>query len=109
MSLIKCKECGNSVSSKAEQCPKCGFVIKKKGGGCIVGFFKLIGGLIGAAIELIAATAYMSSNSKSDPIAELEAKCRTFSESIQNPEEKQSAYSSCVSAGKASLKAHGVN
>lgn len=59
MSLIKCKECGNPVSSKAEQCPKCGFVISKKGAGCIVGFFKLIGGLIGAAIGLIVATAYM--------------------------------------------------
>lgn len=109
MSLIKCKECGNPVSSKAEKCPKCGFVINKKGGGCIFGFFKLTGGLIGAAIGLIVATAYMSSNSKFDPITDLEAKCRTFSESIKNLEERQSAYSSCVSAGKASLKAHGVN
>lgn len=109
MSLIKCKECGNSVSSKAEQCPKCGFVINKKSSGCIVGFFKLIGGLIGGAIGLIAITAYISSNSKVDPISELEAKCRSFSESMQSTEEKQSAYSSCVSAGKASLKAHGIN
>lgn len=25
MALIKCKECGNEVSSKAESCPKCGY------------------------------------------------------------------------------------
>lgn len=27
MALIKCKECGNEVSSKAEACPKCGYSV----------------------------------------------------------------------------------
>jgi len=30
MSMQKCKECGNAISSKAESCPHCGNVIKKK-------------------------------------------------------------------------------
>ena len=32
MALIKCKECGSEVSSKADACPKCGVKIKKKTG-----------------------------------------------------------------------------
>ena len=39
MSLKKCKECGNLVSTKAEKCPQCGNPIKKKtsclGVGCL--------------------------------------------------------------------------
>lgn len=34
MALIKCKECGTEVSSKAESCPKCGAKVKAKGMGC---------------------------------------------------------------------------
>ena len=29
MALIKCKECGNSVSEKAKACPSCGAPVKK--------------------------------------------------------------------------------
>lgn len=46
MALIKCKECGTDVSSKAEACPKCGAKVKAKGMGCgtliAVGFFIFI-------------------------------------------------------------------
>jgi hypothetical protein len=37
MSLKKCKECGNEVSTKAASCPKCGAVLKTKVGcsGCL--------------------------------------------------------------------------
>jgi hypothetical protein len=35
MALIQCKECGEEISKKAEQCPKCGAPRKKK-----IGFFK---------------------------------------------------------------------
>jgi hypothetical protein len=34
MALIKCKECGNDVSSKALTCPKCGIRIARKPMGC---------------------------------------------------------------------------
>ena len=38
MALIKCKECGTEVSSKAENCPKCGAkVAKKMGCGTLIG------------------------------------------------------------------------
>ena len=30
MALIKCKECGNEISTKASSCPKCGAKIEKK-------------------------------------------------------------------------------
>lgn len=29
MALVKCKECGEEISSKADKCPKCGIKIKK--------------------------------------------------------------------------------
>ncbi|MDP8263688.1 MAG: DUF3862 domain-containing protein [Candidatus Ancaeobacter aquaticus] len=32
MAMKKCKECGKEVSSKAEACPNCGAVLKKKTG-----------------------------------------------------------------------------
>lgn len=32
MAIKKCKECSNEISTKAESCPKCGAVIKKKMG-----------------------------------------------------------------------------
>lgn len=46
MALIKCKECGHQISKKAESCPNCGAVLKKKRGniGC--------GGLIVVLIVL---------------------------------------------------------
>ncbi|MEZ0246057.1 MAG: zinc-ribbon domain-containing protein, partial [Methylophilaceae bacterium] len=34
MALIKCKECGTEVSSKAETCPKCGARVAAKPMGC---------------------------------------------------------------------------
>ena len=36
MALIKCKECGNDVSTQAQSCPKCGAVVakQKKPTGC---------------------------------------------------------------------------
>lgn len=30
MAIIKCKECGGEVSTKAKECPKCGAVVKRK-------------------------------------------------------------------------------
>ena len=44
MALIKCKECGNPVSGKAEKCPHCGVAVKRKTGGCAM-FVALFGGI----------------------------------------------------------------
>ena len=50
MALQKCKECGNQVSSSAENCPKCGAPVKTKR--MKVGWFGLIIILVGLGIML---------------------------------------------------------
>jgi ribosomal protein S27AE len=53
MSLIKCKECGNEVSSKAKSCPKCGAQVARKPIGCgsvIIFFFLLF--LVGIIVSI---------------------------------------------------------
>lgn len=109
MAMIKCKECGGEVSSKADACPKCGVRLKGKPSGCIVGFFKLIGGIVGAIIGLMVATSFLSSGDKRDPVQELESQCRALADSYSIESEKPTVYSSCVSSGKAALKSRGVN
>jgi hypothetical protein len=46
MALIKCKECGTEVSSKAVACPKCGAQVAKKSIGCGTIIVVLVLGLI---------------------------------------------------------------
>lgn len=109
VAMIKCKECGGEVSSKADACPKCGVRLKAKPSGCIVGFFKLIGGIVGAIIGLMVAISFLSSGDKRDPVQELESRCRALADSYSIESEKPTVYSSCVSSGKAALKSRGVN
>ena len=53
MSLIKCKECGNEISNKAQKCPRCGIPLSNNSNGntvrkilaFIFGFMLLIIGL----------------------------------------------------------------
>lgn len=54
MALIKCKECGTEVSSKAETCPKCGARVATKPMGCgtLVGVI-FLGGIVIAAFSSI--------------------------------------------------------
>jgi hypothetical protein len=42
MALIKCKECGNEVSNKAETCPKCGTRVARKPIGCGSAIFFIV-------------------------------------------------------------------
>lgn len=55
MALKKCKECGKEVSTKAESCPSCGAVLKKKTGFLtyiVAGFLILIVlGVIGSLMN----------------------------------------------------------
>lgn len=51
MSLKKCPECGEPVSSSAAACPKCGKPVKKGLSGCVVALLIVIG--IAAAIVII--------------------------------------------------------
>ena len=54
MALIKCKECGTEVSSKAETCPKCGarVVAKPMGCGTLIGVI-FLGAIIISAFSSI--------------------------------------------------------
>jgi hypothetical protein len=42
MALIKCKECGNEVSSTAKTCPQCGAQVARKPIGCLAGFVVIV-------------------------------------------------------------------
>jgi hypothetical protein len=58
MSLIKCKDCGNEVSKKAQSCPNCGAPLKRKSIGCFSGlliiFLVIVGiGIIGLIIPQV--------------------------------------------------------
>lgn len=69
MALIKCKECGAEVSSKAEACPKCGAKVADKPMGCgsILGFILL--GFIGLGIIGSFLSEPQSSSSTNAPAA----------------------------------------
>lgn len=54
MSLIKCKECNNEISSKAKTCPKCG-AKNKRPSGCL----NIVGGLF---LGFIFVSVYFASN-----------------------------------------------
>jgi hypothetical protein len=72
MGLIKCRECGNPVSTKAPLCPTCGAPAKKRMGcvtvvlGCTIGFVIL--GIILPAIRGDSSTKPTSSRSASNNI-----------------------------------------
>lgn len=60
MALVKCKECGTEVSSKAQACPKCGVRLAAKPMGC--------GTLIGVSVlGLIIISAFLSIFSAETP------------------------------------------
>lgn len=63
MALIKCKECGSEVSSKAETCPKCGARVAPEPMGC----GSLIGISLLVVIFLSVFSSLFSNNSSSDP------------------------------------------
>lgn len=76
MALIKCKECGTEVSSKAETCPKCGARVAAKPMGCgtLIGVI-FLGGIIISVFSSIfssgtgSVTPTPSTSSPSTPIA----------------------------------------
>ncbi len=110
MALIKCKECGNAISSKAETCPKCGLRLKpgpeaKSGSGCIVSLFKLVGGLAGAGIGLIVAVSFLSNQNSVTPMRQLEIRCEEASKTQPDGAERRSFYESCIAGGSLAIRA----
>lgn len=76
MAIVKCKECGSDVSSKALTCPKCGVTLRKKWSGCAtVTGAVLIGMMLLAVIGLFSqdyptSTSGTTSTAASKPAAE---------------------------------------
>lgn len=105
MALVKCKECGAQVSTKAAACPSCG-AKRKGGGGCIVGAGKLIGGLIGLGVAL-AFLAALTNKSEDDLLEELRTKCRAALNAAPAGTVVGS-YTDCVDAGTARLRERGL-
>jgi hypothetical protein len=107
--MVKCKECGGQVSTKAVACPHCGAKRKAQGGGCFVATGKLIGGLIGltVALALIAPMLNSSNKSSADPRQELRDFCRNAMKSYPGSDAAQQ-YDQCVETGTARLKERGV-
>lgn len=71
MALIKCKECGNEVSSKAKSCPKCGISFTKKKNGCLqylvlIFFIILAIGVINSKNQDYQPIAYSNYNQQKD-------------------------------------------
>jgi len=83
MALIKCKECGTEVSSKAETCPKCGARVAAKPMGCgtLIGVI-FLGGIIISVFSSIFSSGTgndTTSTTKSSPSSPV-------SETISSPE-----------------------
>lgn len=58
MSLIKCTECGNEVSTQAKTCPKCGAKVKK----LMSRLTKILLGGLGISILIVIATGQPATN-----------------------------------------------
>ena len=81
MSLKNCPECNNQISSKAESCPSCGCVLKKKskqygcGSGCAVVILILV--IIGAISSIMKDSTHSPSSSKTPSSSTYNASDRT--------------------------------
>lgn len=64
MAMIKCKECGAPVSTKADKCPRCGAPVKSKGSGCLAVVVTIFGlSLIGSILNSNVPSNGITSNS----------------------------------------------
>lgn len=109
MAMIKCKECGSDISSKAESCPKCGFKLKAQPAGCATAFINLVSAIIGILVFIWIIGSFSSGEVSRDPLKELETRCRDFSNAIPTVAARSSAYSSCISSGKDAFRSRGIN
>lgn len=109
MALIKCKECGNEISSKAETCPKCGVRLKpgpgaKSGAGSIISLFTLTGGLVGAVVGLVIAVSLLSNKNSVTPTRQLEIRCEEGSKTQPEGTERRAFYESCMASGSSIIR-----
>jgi RNA polymerase subunit RPABC4/transcription elongation factor Spt4 len=96
MAIVKCKECGNEVSTKASNCPKCGAKVKKP----VSWIGYLIAGAVGLAIIKVVVNDNSTSSDKKLDTTKSESiridpkeaqfqmdvlKIRALKESVKNP------------------------
>lgn len=95
MALIKCRECGNKVSSKAVSCPQCGASIKRKGIGCgtLVSFFMLLIIIAWAVTSVMSA---VEGNKPSALSSQQQEKITPVKPSVVTDKEEAGSYASLV-------------
>lgn len=86
MALIKCKECGNEVSSEAKTCPKCGAKVPKGMGLLSKIFLGLFGFVVLSAVLSAVLNTHPTSPSAPSPSAPPPAPVKTYT-----PQEKAAA------------------
>lgn len=93
MALLKCKECGGEVSSKAEACPKCGarVAVKSMGCGTLIGIL-ILGGVIISAYSSIFSSGSSSKTSSVTTSKHSASSGHTVSTSAPSPPGSQWGY-----------------
>ena len=109
MALMKCKECGGKVSTKAAACPSCG---AKIGQGKSL-FAELLGGIISliilGAMALVFIGMFSGGTQKTEDELkkELTERCNEAAKSAPQGMDKKSFSSSCIQGGLVQLKNQG--
>lgn len=108
--MIKCKECGSKLSTKATACPSCGAMTKSEPGAGA----KLLGSLISGGIMIwlgfliFGAIGLRQPKDPQAMLKELEAKCAaSANDAPASWGNKKNIYESCVFGGKNQLRAQG--
>jgi len=73
--------------------------------GCIVGLFKLIGGIIGAVVGLVFAMSLLSNEKSVTPGKQLEIRCEEGSKTQPPGAEQRAFYESCIASGSSVIRA----
>lgn len=84
MALIKCKECGESVSSKAKTCPKCGARVAKKPMGCVMLVAIVVLGFL--VISILSSTLKSGKSAQTGRISSIQAPVDRGSPVQEKPE-----------------------
>ncbi len=73
--------------------------------GCIVGFSKLVGGIVGAIIGLVVAVSLLSNENSVTPARQLEIRCEEGSKTWPAGAEQREFYESCIATGSSVIRA----
>ena len=73
--------------------------------GCIVGLFKLVGGIIGAIVGLMFAVSLLSNEKSVTPARQLEIRCEEGSKTQPPGAEQRAFYESCIASGSSVIRA----